>query len=43
MYYVLIPIKESDTKLLFMQREIGEYLGLHPGYVSRIVLKLRKG
>lgn len=26
----------------YTQREIGEFLGLHPGYISNIVLKLRK-
>jgi REP element-mobilizing transposase RayT len=26
----------------YTQREIGEYLGLHPGYISNIVLRLRK-
>jgi hypothetical protein len=25
-----------------LQREIGEHLGLHPGYISNIVLKFRK-
>jgi len=26
----------------YTQREIGEHLGLHPGYISNIILKLRK-
>ena len=26
----------------YTQREIGEYIGLHPGYISNIVLKYRK-
>ena len=26
----------------YTQREIGEHLGMHPGYISNIVLKLRK-
>ena len=26
----------------YTQREIGKHLGLHPGYISNIVLKLRK-
>jgi len=27
----------------YTQREIGNHLGLHPGYVSRIVIQMRKG
>jgi putative transposase len=34
-------LKAHDIHLC-TQREIGNHLGLHPGYISRIVLKMRK-
>jgi len=36
-------IQKAHDNLAYTQREIGEHLGLHPGYVSRIIRKLRKG
>jgi hypothetical protein len=36
-------IQNAHDNLAYTQREIGEHLGLHPGYVSRIIHKLRKG
>jgi len=36
-------IQKAHDNLAYTQREIGEHLGLHPGYVSRIVRRLRKG
>ena len=36
-------IKKAHDIHAYTQREIGEYLGLHPGYISKIILRLRKG
>jgi len=37
----LLILKAHDVHI-YTQREIGEYLQLYPGYISRITLRLRK-
>ena len=36
-----IRIVEAFQKHLYTQREIGEHLGLHPAYLSQIIVQLR--
>ena len=36
-------IVSAHDKHAYTQREIGDHLGLHPGHISRIVLRLRTG